>query len=224
MTSTGITSTAPEFLPVDHVSAWRASECDRDSFTITLEARHLDAFDLALQTVKQNTDNPESITRDDFRLSEIEGDVAAWRNQVMDHSGIVILSGFPVDQYSHNDLGMIHFGLGTHFGTAMSQSVMGDRLGHVVNVGGKDPKERAYRNSTELDMHTDACDVVAMMCLQKAMSGGYSGYVSAISIYNEILRREPGLMPTLAEGFHYHRFGEEAPGQSPVTEEQTSPL
>ncbi|MEM7565294.1 MAG: TauD/TfdA family dioxygenase, partial [Pseudomonadota bacterium] len=88
------------------------------------------------------------------------------------------------------------------------------------NVGGKDPKERAYRNSTELDMHTDACDVVAMMCLQKAASGGISGYVSAISIYNEVLQRRPDLMPVLMTGFHYHRFGEEAPGQSPVTEEK----
>ena len=102
----------------------------------------------------------------------------------------------------------------------MSQSVMGDRLGHVVNVGGKDPKERAYRNRTELDMHTDACDVVAMMCLQQAQSGGYSGYVSAISMYNEVLRRQPGLMPVLLEGFYYHRFGEELPGQSPITEER----
>ena len=214
------TSTPRNFSPIDHPSAWRASENDRDSFTVKLDARHLDAFDHALQVVKQKTDDPESITGDDFSLSEIDNDVSAWRRQVMDQSGIVILSGFPLDKYSKNDLGLIHFGLGTHFGTAMSQSVMGDRLGHVVNVGGKDPKERAYRNSTELDMHTDACDVVAMMCLQKAMSGGYSGYVSAISIYNEILRLEPKLMPVLVEGFHYHRFGEEGPGQAPVTEEK----
>ena len=138
----------------------------------------------------------------------------------MDGSGMVILSGIPLDRYSKDELGMIHFGLGTHFGEAMSQSVMGDRLGHVINVGGKDPKERAYRNSTELDMHTDACDVVAMMCLQKARRGGYSGFVSAVSIYNEILQRQPDLLPVLFEGFHYHRFGEEAPGESPVTEEK----
>jgi len=69
-------------------------------------------------------------------------------------------------------------------------------------------------------MHTDACDVVAMMCLQKAQSGGYSGYVSAISIYNEILARQPKLLAVLFEGFHYHRFGEEAPGESPVTEDR----
>jgi hypothetical protein len=206
--------------PVDHASAWRAAERGRDSFVVQLQTHHLAALDQGLQTVKQKNKDAESITPDDFRLREIEADVAAWRDEVMHGSGMIILSGFPLERYSREELGMIHFGIGTHFGTAMSQSVMGDTLGHVVNVGGKDPKERAYRNSTELDMHTDACDVVAMMCLQKAQSGGYSGYVSAISIYNEILKRRPDLLPVLLEGFYYHRFGEEAPGQAPVTEEK----
>ena len=204
--------------PVDHPSAWRASDSDKSTFAFDLTDRQLAALDRALQRAKRETDDPESITREQFALDDIAEDIEAWRRQVMDGYGLIILRGFPVGQYGKEELGMIHFGIGTHFGTAMSQSVMGDRLGHVVNVGGKDPKERAYRNSTELDMHTDACDVVAMMCLQKAMQGGYSGYVSAISIYNEALRRAPELMPVLMRGFHYHRFGEEEPGQSPVTE------
>ena len=212
--------TASSYAPVDHASAWRASERARDCFVVRLQSHHLAAFESALRAAQQVTDDAESITREVFDLGDIGSDVAAWRDEVMTGSGLVILSGFPVDRYSKQELGMIHFGLGAHFGRAQSQSVMGDRLGHVVNVGGKDPKERAYRNSTELDMHTDACDVVAMMCLQKAQSGGYSGYVSAISIYNEILERRPELLPLLFEGFHYHRFGEEAPGESPVTEDK----
>lgn len=209
---------AAELSPIDHPGAWRASECDKSEFTISLEPRHLDALEAALQSAKLVSDDAEAITRDRFPLDAIEADANAWRGQVMNGRGMVILRGFPVGRLSKEDLGMMYFGLGTHFGTAMSQSVMGDRLGHVVNVGGKDPKERAYRNSTELDMHTDACDVVAMLCLQKAVSGGYSGYVSALSIYNEVLLRAPELMPVLMRGFHYHRFGEEEPGQAPVTE------
>ena len=215
-----VTESSATFAPVDHSSAWRASERDRDSFVFQLQSHHLAALDQALQNAKLNNKDAESLTLADFSLKEIESDIAAWREEVMNGSGMIILSGFPLERYSKEELGMMHFGIGTHFGTAMSQSVMGDTLGHVVNVGGKDPKERAYRNSTELDMHTDACDVVAMMCLQKAQSGGYSGYVSAISIYNEILERRADLLPLLFEGFHYHRFGEEAPGQSPVTEEK----
>ncbi len=205
---------------IEHASAWRADQSGRDTFTVHLSGRHLAALDKALRDVQANNLETESITREHFPLAEIAADVNAWRERVMDSHGMVILSGFPVDTYSKAEMAILHWGIGTHFGTAMSQSVMGDRLGDVINVGGKDPKERAYRNSTELAMHTDSCDVVAMMCLQKAESGGYSGYVSAITVYNEVLTRRPDLMPVLIEGFHYHRFGEELPGQSPVTEEK----
>ena len=205
---------------LEHPGAWRAADVSKADFTVELEARHLDALERALATARQASDDAESIRREQFPLDAITDDIRDWRNQVMYQSGIVIFKGFPLDRYDNDELGMLHFGLGTHFGEAMSQSVMGDRLGHVVNVGGNDPKERAYRNSTELDMHTDACDIVAMMCLQKAASGGLSGYVSGFAIYNEILRRAPELMPLLMDGFHYHRFGEEGPGEAPVTEEK----
>ena len=209
-----------EYRPVDSRAAWRAADGGRERFTVRLEQRHLQAFETALEQARSSCEDAESVTRADFPLDAIGADVAAWRDALMEGPGIVILSGFPVESTSREDLGMIHFGLGTHFGEAQSQSVMGDRLGHVVNVGGRDPRERAYRNSTELDMHTDACDLVAMMCLQKAARGGESGYVSALAVYNEILARRADLMPLLVEGFHYHRFGEQAPGQSPVSEEK----
>ncbi|MEM7291806.1 MAG: TauD/TfdA family dioxygenase, partial [Pseudomonadota bacterium] len=205
---------------IDHRSAWRADSSSADTFTVSLSAKHLDAIDRAVRHVQSLDIEVESITRDQFELPDIREDVAQWRNEVMWGTGIIILDGFPVDSYSKEEMGIVHWGLGTHFGTAMSQSVMGDRLGHVINVGGKDPKERAYRNSLELAMHTDACDVVAMMSLRTAREGGESGYVSAISIYNEVLRRAPELMPVLMDGYFYHRFGEEEPGASPVTEQK----
>ena len=48
-------------------------------------------------------------------------------------------------------------------------------MGQVVDFGGKDTRERAYRNSAELSLHTDASDIVGMMCLVKAMEGGVVG-------------------------------------------------
>jgi hypothetical protein len=109
------------------------------------------------------------------------------------------------------------FGLGTHFGRPVSQSAMGDLLGHVVNVGGQDARERAYRNSRELRLHTDRCDTVGMFAVQPAESGGLSSYCSALAIYNEMLRTRPNLVEPLWKGFHLHRFGEELPGDPPYS-------
>ena len=43
--------------------------------------------------------------------------------------------------------------------------------------------------STELALHTDATDIVGMMCLVPAREGGLSGYAGAAAIYNELRSR-----------------------------------
>ncbi len=108
--------------------------------------------------------------------------------------GFVVLRGLTRDRYSADDQAAIFWGLGTHFGRAVSQSALGDRIGYVTDVGGKDRRERAYRNSRELTMHTDRCDVIGMLCLEKAMVGGVSGCASAHTIYNDILASRPALL------------------------------
>lgn len=205
---------------VDHCSAWRATQLDKQDITIELEDKHLRAFDRALRTVNTAGVDLYDITPAHFGLTDIAGDVSQWCHEIMDGYGLLILKGFPIDRYSQDDIATIYWGLGSQFGIPVSQSTLGDRLGHVVDIGGKDPRERAYRNSTELSMHTDACDVVGMLCLQKAAKGGVSGYVSAVTVYNEINKHRPDLLPILFRGFHYHRFGEEEPGQSSVTKQR----
>jgi hypothetical protein len=204
--------------PVRAPSAWRPADfASADAYSFTLTETHLAAFDRALAANRSAGRAAEDLTADDFRLPEIAGDVAAWRAEVLHGRGFVVLREFPRGRYGEDDLGMLFFGLGTHFGRAVSQSSMGDRLGHVIDVGGKDRRERAYRSSRELTLHTDRCDVIGMLCLEKAASGGLSGYASVHTIYNEILATRPELLEPLFTGFRYHRRGEEQPGEPVIT-------
>ena len=104
-------------------------------------------------------------------------------------------------------------GLGLHLGHPVSQSNLGDLVGHVVNVGGDDRRERAYRNNRSLSLHTDRCDYIGMLCLNEAKTGGVSGFCSAIAVHNEILATRPELLAPLYAGYRLHRFGEQAPGE-----------
>jgi hypothetical protein len=210
--------TAEQRQPVRARSAWRPADFETpDAYSITLTAAHFSAFDRALAASRDAGRNSEDLTPGDFALASISGDVAAWRDEVLRGRGFVVLREFPRDRYTEDDLGMLFFGLGTHFGRAVSQSSMGDRLGHVVDVGGKDRRERAYRTSRELTLHTDRCDVIGMLCLEKAAVGGLSGYASVHTIYNDILASRPELLEPLFSGFRYHRRGEELPGEPIVT-------
>jgi Taurine catabolism dioxygenase TauD, TfdA family len=211
-------STMTKRVPVRARSAWKPADFPTpEAYSVTLNETHFAAFDAALAANRRVGRSAEDLTASDFALTPIAAHVAAWRDEVLHGRGFVVLREFSRDRYTPEDLGMLFFGLGTHFGRAVSQSSMGDRLGHVVDVGGKDRRERAYRNSRELTLHTDRADVVGMLCIQKAVEGGLSGYASAHTIYNEILASKPELLEPLFAGFPYHRRGEEAPGEPAIT-------
>jgi hypothetical protein len=73
-------------------------------------------------------------------------------------------------------------------------------------------------------MHTDRCDVIGMLCLEKAARGGVSGYASAHTIHNDILASRPELLEPLFRGFRYHRRGEQLPGEPAITPERVPVL
>ncbi|HEX6284967.1 MAG TPA: TauD/TfdA family dioxygenase, partial [Pyrinomonadaceae bacterium] len=62
---------------------------------------------------------------------------------------------------------------------------------------------------------TDSCDVVGLMCLQAAKSGGLSSLVSSNTIFNEMRRRRPDLLRVLLEPIETDRRGEVPEGAKP---------
>ena len=130
---------------------------------------------------------------------------------------MLVVRGLPIDRYSITDLETIYWGVGRHFGTPVSQSVMGDRLGHVIDVTDTDPYARAYRNRRELTLHTDFSDIVSFLCVRKAKTGGVSWFASAMAIHNRILDTRPDLLEVLYRGFYWHRYQEEGANCAPVT-------
>jgi len=208
-----------ELRPIEHPGAWTGSDFDDlRSITFELDERHLRALDRGLRAARASGRPTEELRREDFPLEDIGNDLDRVRDQVQNGRGIVLLRGLPVTRYSREDMCRLFWGLGTHFGRAVSQSLMGDRLGHVTNVSGDNPAERGYRSHRELAMHTDSDDILMMACLQDAKSGGQSRFVSALSIFNEMLTSRPALLPVLTRGFRYHWRGEQAEGEEPITD------
>lgn len=199
-------------------SVWRGAEFGgKDAISFSLSSRHLEALDENLKTVRSAGLRTESIERADFPLEAIANELSSLSTELQDGRGILIIRGFPVDEYSLDDLETVYWGLGTHLGTAVSQSVMGDRLGHVIDVTDTEPNARAYRNRRELSLHTDFSDIVSFLCVRKAEVGGLSWFASALAVHNEMLEIRPDLLSVLYRGFHWHRYSEEGPKASPVT-------
>ena len=203
---------------IGHPSAWKASDFrTKDDYAIDLEPHHVAALARALEKVKTQGLALEQLSNTTFVLDDIRDLIDRVSDELLDGRGLVLLRGWPVEDYSLEDIGMMYFGFGSHFGKAASQSVMGDRLGYVEDFSYQDPNERAYRNKYALDLHTDLNDLIAMLNIHQAPKGGESQYASSIAIHNEIFATGPDLLEPLYQGFHYHRRGEEGPNEAPVT-------
>lgn len=203
---------------VDHPSAWRGADFGSvDDVSFELTPAHLEGLDTALRSVHEAGLTIDEVEKEHFDLSAIADDLASIEHDILHGRGIVMLRGFPVEDYSLEDIEIMYWGLGSYLGAAESQSSLGDRVGRVEDVSGKDRNQRAYRNSVDLMMHTDLTDIIAMLSIRQSARGGLSTYVSTAAIHNEILATRPDLLETLYRGFHYHLFGSERPGEDPVT-------
>src|SRR5215468_7651612 len=186
-------ATPPYRRPIGYPGAWKTTDFSspRD-YTLELKSTQLDDIDDAVRNVRAAGLALEDIEQRHFPLKTLE-------------------------RYTKDELGMIYWGLGTHLGRGLSQSVMGDRLGHVKDMSRVDPGARAYRNRQELSPHTDLSDLVGLLCLRKARIGGVSQLASALTVHDVILAERPEYLERLYRGYVYHRRGEERPGDLPVT-------
>jgi hypothetical protein len=157
------------------------------------------------------------IRRDDFLLPTLSLRFPGILKEVLDGRGFALLRGLPVERWSKREAAIAFFGLGAHLGSARSQNARGHVLGHVKDLGltSDDPNVRIYQTRERQTYHTDSCDVVALLCLQSAKSGGLSSLVSSVTIFNEMRRRRPDLLKVLFAPIETDRRGEVPEGRKP---------
>jgi len=153
----------------------------------------------------------------DFDLLDLRPKVARWVEVIDRGQGFVLLRGFPIDLLTPEATELAYIGLGLQLGTPVGQDADATLLGHVRDEGvaRTDPSVRFYRTNLRQDFHTDGADIVGLLCLEKAKSGGESRIASSHAVYNEILRRRPDLTETLYEPFPWDRNDEQSPGEDP---------
>ncbi len=204
---------------IDHPSAWKGCDFgDPDAVAFDLEDRHLDAFRSVIERSRASGNGLQELTANETAMPAIEQDLLALRHELVEGRGLLLVRGWPVDEMSEEELGLVYWAFGTYFGRGVSQSPMGDRLGYVIDVSKPGMRERGYRSAQELALHTDSDDIVGLLCIREAKSGGESRLVSSVAVYNEIASSRPDLLAPLFEGYRYHWFGEQPPGQGTVTD------
>ena len=206
--------------PIDHPSAWtRASTGGKEGLMFRLKPEHLEAFDALLARTRQL--KPQDVTRADFDHPAINPMLAEVLDIIQNGRGAVIVAGIDRRRYSPEDCERIYWGIGTHWGTAATQSVKGDRLGRVTKteLGPDNPTDRGYKSDRELLLHTDSHQIVGLMCIDKAAEGGWSMLASSVAVFNRIAETRPDLLEACFEGY-YQASKEASYSDKPVTDDK----
>lgn len=204
--------------PIDGPAVWYGKDlAQRTDWIVHLNAEHVAELDAAIAAYRASGLSLEALRPVNFVLPTLSSLLATIARELLEGRGFVLLRGLPIERYDAQAAAIAYMGIGAYFGSFRSQNAKGHLLGHVKDLGLdiNDPKVRYYQTNRALEYHTDSVDVVGLLCLKTARKGGASSIVSSTTIYNELLRRTPELVPALFEPFPTDRRGEVPAGMQP---------
>jgi hypothetical protein len=193
----------------------------RDDWLLTLSPAEIAEIEGATRPLAARNADIAAIAAADFPLPTLGPKLKArTESEVLNGRGFLLLRGLPVERWTIREAATAYFGVGAHLGSARSQNGKGHVLGHVQDLGldVADPNVRIYQTNVRQTYHTDSCDIVGLLCLKTAKSGGLSALVSSTTIFNEMRRRRPDLLELLFRPVATDRRGEVPDGQKPYFE------
>jgi hypothetical protein len=203
-------------------AAWYGPEMvGRTEWQMPLSAVEIAEIDAAARALASRKADIAAITPQDFPLPTLASRLKARvEGEVLNGRGFLLLRGLPVDRWTMRESATAFYGLGAHLGSARSQNGKGHVLGHVQDLGldVNDPNVRIYQTHERQTYHTDSCDIVGLLCLRTAQSGGLSALVSSTTIFNEMRRTRPDLLELLFQPIATDRRGEVPEGRKPYFE------
>lgn len=200
---------------------WSGAEVvDSDDWRVELSAVHQAELLAAVSAVESAGLGLADFSREDFRLPTLGPLLHRLVDELMDGRGFVLLQDTPVDGLSERQCEILALGVGRHVGRTVPQGA-GKHLQHVRDLGvaPSDSTSYSYQHSGRLGYHADPNDVVALLCIRPAKSGGLSCIVSSVAVHNEVVRTRPDLAEVLYRPWWRDRRSGDGPDsfyESPV--------
>ncbi len=205
--------------PITGDAAWRSADLKQTPERWQYQLTDSDIGEILAAVDQVKHLNLGQIDKSNFPLPRLTARIREWRNAIMNEAGLMLIRGLPVADWDINTIERAYWGIGHHLGVPGGQNPDNELLGHVKDYGEAkdDPFIRLYRTTANIRYHCDAADIVGLLCLHPARSGGQSRIVSTVTLFNELLKVHPDLAPRLFKPFRLDGRGERKPGQKPYS-------
>lgn len=205
---------------------WDGKEVEKqEDWVYQLSNTHLDELDAALKSFKgislefmnRNVNlillalgKPLGyITQSTFPLPTLHA-VLRGLSEVIHHGrGFVVVRGLRVDDYSREDNIIIYTGLSSHIANirgCQQDSRLQDGtfpvISHIKDISETFGENKIASPSNTADkqvFHTDAGDIISLLCLNTAAEAGESYLSSSWNVYNILAKERPDLIHTLSQ-------------------------
>jgi hypothetical protein len=199
-------------------SAWYGTDLkERTDWIERLSEAEIAEVESAASDLEESSVDLTSINIEDVPLPTLGLRLQRLLEEVLSGRGFVLIKALPVERWTKREAAIAFLVIGVHLGHLRMQNAEGHLLGHVKDLGRSslDPFARIYQTRERQTHHTDSCDVVGLLCLRSAKSGGLSNLVSSTTIFNEMHRRRPDLLKVLLDPIETDRRGEVPEGGNP---------
>lgn len=206
-------------MPLETHANWRSTDVqDESAWTLALSDQDKEELDAALRIALSHSSNLLDISRENFPLPNLTTKLAEVERELIDGRGFVRISTLDRDRYDDDELTMLYWGIGMHLGDPWPQNKHGHVMGDVTDQGKRsdDPTTRGNEiGQVALNYHSDGSDLVGLLCLHPAKSGGASCVANVVAIYNTLVETHPDLMAVLFDDLPWDFRGEEPAGGTP---------
>ncbi len=195
---------------------WMATDvADPERWTEVLSDLEIAEIDRAIAHARARSSDFLAIGKGEFPLPTLAPRLERIESDLMNGRGFVLIRGLPRARYTNDDMCLAYWGIGAHLGQPWPQNHHGHVLGDVTDQGKEigDPTARGNElGRIALGYHCDGSDLVGLLCLENAHSGGLSAVANSVALHNALVRKRPDLAAELYKPQPYDFRGEQPPG------------
>lgn len=212
--------------PVTGPTAWNRDGIRTENYVVAVTPAQAAGCVALRDELRRKGRQLDTVVSEDFRKPALAELGHAIRERIRYGPGFCLLRGLPLDGWTDDEASMLYWGLGTYLGGPLPQNRDGDRVYLVQDTGKSVAEARGSKTNSELIFHTDSScafadsrpDVLGLLCLRKAVSGGESLMSSGHTVYNTLLDIDPEAVEELYEpSFLFDRSHETVEGEDPVS-------
>jgi hypothetical protein len=193
---------------VPGAAGWRSDQLGGDrSWRLRLGEAHQDEVLAALAAVEAVDLALADVGCGRFALPALGVELDRLAGELAHGSGVALVQGVPVAGLGERQVEIVALGIASHVGDVVGQGADRAPLLHVRDDGldPSRPATRSYQHNQRLGYHADPTDVVALLCVRPARSGGLSSIVSSVAVHNEVVRTRPDLAQVLYQPWWFDR-------------------